>query len=138
MKYLKLNILKSKIELLFGSATYTFTMLKSGIDLIKSIIKKFEKAPNIPTDPSPSDNSTNVDLNVNLSWICVDPTLFDKVKFDIYFGMTNPPPLIISSHNTNYYEIGAQSSNPTYYWKIVAIDKHGKTTTSPIWSFKTQ
>jgi len=98
-------------------------------------------APSKPSDPSPADNSTNITLDADLSWNCSDPDGHD-INYDIYFGTTSPPPLVISGHSSNSFELGPLQSNTTHYWKIVAEDAprvgKSRTITGPVWSFTTQ
>jgi hypothetical protein len=93
--------------------------------------------PEIPTNPNPVDGATNVDIAKDLSWTNSDPDIGDHVYSDLYFGTTNPPPLL----KTNIYEtacdVGLMQYLTTYYWKIVAHDSHGLTTDGPVWSFTT-
>jgi hypothetical protein len=92
--------------------------------------------PNIPSNPSPSNGAINVDVDSDFSWTGGDPN-GDDVTYDVYFGETNPPPLIYSNFPDTTYDPGTMQFGTTYYWKIVARDTHGATTTGPIWSFTT-
>jgi len=42
-----------------------------------------------------------------------------------------------SGHTSTSYDPGALSYNTKYYWKIVAKDNYGATTTGPVWDFTT-
>jgi outer membrane protein assembly factor BamB len=92
--------------------------------------------PTQPTNPSPSDEQTNVSLNPTLSWEASDPD-GDTVTFDIYFGTNSNPSLVESDLSTNTYNPGTLNSKVTYYWKVVAKDGKGSETEGPIWSFTT-
>jgi PKD repeat protein len=142
-QYMKLQILKSKPELFFDQITglintglYYYGQIQNLRDLLGKILNP-NHAPNMPSDPSPSDVATGVDVNSDLSWTCTDPDKGDTLTYDIYFGTTSPPPLVISGHNTTSFALGLLQSGITYYWKIVAKDPDGLTTTGPIWSFTT-
>jgi parallel beta-helix repeat protein len=93
--------------------------------------------PNIPSSPNPTNNSKNIDINTNLSWIGGDPDCGTIVTYDIYFGTSSDPPLKKSNHFNTSYEPGIMDFNTTYYWKIIAKDNHGESTTGPIWKFTT-
>jgi PKD repeat protein len=137
-EYLKLEIIKSKPELLFSGIISTITTITFVYNnLIKPILKAFNRAPNMPSNPFPGDNATGVDVNADISWSGDDPNPRDTTIYDIYFGTTSPPPLVISGHSNSNFELGTLLTNTTYYWKIVAIDKYSVTTTGPIWSFST-
>jgi len=92
--------------------------------------------PDIPSDPNPEDDATDVDINADLSWTGGDPDSGDTVTYDVYFGtMSSPPRVVWGQSGTTYDPTLAYSTQ--YYWKIVAFDNHGASTSGPIWSFTT-
>ena len=109
--------------------------------------------PNAPSNPNPDNLAEDVCVvDTTLSWTCEDidnSVCNDPLKYDVYFGKTNPPPLIVSNSQFNTYspfasELGAGQGrlarldyNTTYYWKIVTKDSFGATETSQIWRFTT-
>ncbi|MCX6667770.1 MAG: DUF2341 domain-containing protein [Euryarchaeota archaeon] len=92
--------------------------------------------PNTPSNPSPSNGATGVSVTSDLSWTGGDPN-GDPVTYDIYFGTSNPPPLVNLSHPDTSYNPGTMDSLTTYYWKIVAWDNYGLSAEGPIWHFTT-
>jgi len=80
---------------------------------------------------SPADGSKNVDINTNLRWSS------NAQSYDIYFGKTTPPPLIVSGWTNTVYDPGTLDYGTTYYWRIVAHSKEGQLKESPVWSFTT-
>ncbi|KYK26609.1 hypothetical protein AYK20_03545 [Thermoplasmatales archaeon SG8-52-1] len=90
--------------------------------------------PNAPSNPHPANDSTNIPIDTNLSWVCGDPD-GDIVAFDVYFGPVNPPPLV--ANNVTEYDPGLLEINTTYYWKIVAWDEYGASSAGDIWRFTT-
>ena len=94
--------------------------------------------PNTPSNPSPANGATSVEINADLSWIGGDPDPGDTVTYDVYFGDSSSPPKVVGNQSVNTYEPGALNFGTTYYWKIVAWDNHGATTEGPIWSFTTK
>jgi hypothetical protein len=94
--------------------------------------------PNTPSDPDPEDGATDVDINILLKWTGGDPNPGDSVKYDIYFGASNPPPLEAEDLMQAAYDPGTMILDTTYYWKIVSKDNQGLTTEGPIWSFTTE
>ena len=92
--------------------------------------------PNTPRYPEPSNQSTNVLTNADLSWTGGDPDN-DQVTYDIYFGTVSPPVKIISNQSLESYDPGQLINLTTYYWRIVAWDEHGLSTAGPLWSFIT-
>jgi len=94
-------------------------------------------APSNPSDPSPTDGSTHQSITVTLSWNCTDPDS-DPLTYDIYFGNTNPPTAIVSANQTaTTLERTALEASVTYYWKIVAKDGRGDSTSGDVWRFTT-
>lgn len=92
--------------------------------------------PNQPSDPNPLNGSIDQPLDLNLSWTCSDPD-GDPLTYDVYFGTSNNPPLVADNRTTTTYNPGQLNNNIKYYWKIVAKDNHGASTSGPIWSFNT-
>ena len=93
--------------------------------------------PNTPASPSPAEGAINQTLNVPLRWIGADPE-GDSVTYDVYFGTDNPPATKVSSgQSATTYAPGTLATGTTYYWNVIAQDKHGSTTTGPVWSFTT-
>jgi len=93
--------------------------------------------PEVPTNPKPVDGAINVDVTKDLTWTNSDPDIGEDVYSDLYFGTTNPPPLLQANIFETTYDVGIMEFNTTYYWKIVAHDNHGQVTEGPLWSFTT-
>jgi hypothetical protein len=94
--------------------------------------------PYTPYNPSPSNHATGVSIYADLSWSGGDPDASDTVTYDVYFGVSPSPPLVSSGQSATSYDPGTLSYGTTYYWKIVAKDNHGASTTGPVWDFTTQ
>ena len=94
--------------------------------------------PNPPSNPSPSNHATNVSIDADLSWSGGDPDAGDTVTYDVYFGISTPPPLVSNDQSATTYDPGTLSYSTIYYWKIIATDNHGASTEGPIWDFATQ
>jgi hypothetical protein len=94
--------------------------------------------PYTPSNPSPADGATGVDINTTMSWNGGDPDPGDIVTYDIFFGTTTPPPKLVNNHTTPSYQPATLQENTTYYWKIVSWDNHDASATGPIWSFTTE
>ena len=93
--------------------------------------------PAVPTNPKPVDGATNVDVTKDLSWTNSDPDIGEDVYSDLYFGTTNPPPLLKTNIFETTYDVGIMQFSTKYYWKIIAHDNHGQVTEGAIWSFTT-
>ncbi|KYK32050.1 MAG: hypothetical protein AYK22_00375 [Thermoplasmatales archaeon SG8-52-3] len=96
------------------------------------------RAPNTPSSPNPSDGKTNVDINADMTWQGGDPDWFDTVTYDIYFGTTNPPPLVESDTEDTTYDPGTLEYETIYYWQIIATDPSEVTSEGPVWEFSTE
>ena len=92
--------------------------------------------PNQPTCVSPADGATDVDVNADLSWSCTDPDS-DPLTYDVYFGTSSSPPLVSTGQSASSYDPGTMIGGVKYYWKIVAWDNHGASTSGPVWNFTT-
>ena len=95
--------------------------------------------PNIPSNPSPANHATDGSINAHLSWTGGDPDAGNTVTYNVYFGTSPTAPMAMVSHNQmgTSYAPGTLAYNTTYYWKIVATDNHGASTTGPLWDFTT-
>jgi hypothetical protein len=94
--------------------------------------------PDVPSNPRPADNATNVSRFLTVQWLGGDPNPADTVKYDIIIGTTNPPTnVFISNTLATAIDIGVVASNTIIYWKIIAKDNHNVFTEGPVWKFTT-
>ncbi len=93
-------------------------------------------APYEPSNPNPENNSIDIEIDTILSWTGGDPDTCDTVTYNIYFGTTNPPPLV-DTVDVESYNPGSLNHFITYYWQIISQDTHGESTAGPIWNFAT-
>jgi hypothetical protein len=93
--------------------------------------------PYVPSSPSPVNGSTSVSVNVDLSWQGGDPDAGDTVTYDVYFGTSSSPSIVSHNQSSSIYDPGTLAYSTYYYWKIVAWDNHGASTTGPRWQFRT-
>ena len=93
--------------------------------------------PNQPSNPNPANGAINQPTTLTLTWNCSDPN-GDPLTYDVYFGTSSNPPLVSGNQTGTSYNPGQLNNSTTYYWKIVAKDNQGGTTTGPVWSFTTQ
>jgi len=93
--------------------------------------------PYAPYNPNPENGAENVSLDVYLRWSGGDLDAGDNITYDVYFGEANPPPKVSDNQIEEYYTPGELKSNTTYYWRVVAEDSYGLTSSSSIWSFTT-
>jgi len=93
--------------------------------------------PNPLNSPYPADHAIAVSTNTNLSWSGGDPDAGDTVAYGVYFGTSSSPTEISESQTETSYSPRTLDYNTKYYWKIVATDSHGASTTGPLWDFTT-
>ena len=95
--------------------------------------------PKVPFNPSPSDGAADQSVNVNLGWSGGDPDPGDTVIYDVYFEASDSTPdeLICDGVTSAFCDPGTLSYGARYYWKVIARDSHGATTTEPVWDFTT-
>ena len=88
-----------------------------------------------PSSPSPADGAEHISpSDVLLNWECTGGTAAET--YDIYLGLSSPPPLAYASIIDNEWAIMGLMSDTTYYWQIRS-HCGGETQFGPIWSFST-
>ena len=93
--------------------------------------------PYIPSDPHPIEGAVDIGLKTHLSWTSGDPDPGDKAVYDLFFGTTSEPELLIENLQMPNYYPGALANNTQYYWKVVARDTNQAEAIGPIWTFTT-
>jgi hypothetical protein len=89
--------------------------------------------PGVVSNPSPSNQATNVSTNPTLSWSGSS----NADSYDVYFGTTSDPTTLAGSTTSTSFPLPGLNLNTTYYWKIVARNNCGQSTSGPVWSFST-
>ena len=93
-------------------------------------------APNIPSNPNPSDRTIGQPVDVTFSWLCSDPD-GDSLSYNVYFDTDRPLTLVSERQSENFYNPDILDSAATYYWQIVAYDSHEDSTVGYEWRFTT-
>ena len=106
-------------------------------EMIDTNYKPQNMPPYPPTNPYPANGSTDVAIDVILSWNCSDPD-DDLLTYDVYFGTSLPPSKVSSNQSATTYNPGMLEYNTTYYWKVIAFDGYNHSTPGEIWTFKTK
>jgi len=89
--------------------------------------------PGTPSNPSPANGETDVSINADLDWSdCVNTDFYD-----VYFGTSSSFVDKYGSTSNSRYTLPPLQSSKTYYWKIVAKNDCGKSTSGPVWEFTT-
>lgn len=89
-------------------------------------------SPSAPTNISPTDGYARTFPNPTLSW----DNGGGAINYDVYFDTVNPPTALVSSAQTSTSYSATTNDGTTYYWKIVARNNNGTTSTS-VFSFVT-
>ncbi len=95
--------------------------------------------PNQPSNPDPYAGETNVDVETDLSWTCSDPD-GDSLVYDVYLEANDQSPdVLVSYHQSQpYYDPPNPLEYETHYWwRIVAWDSFGESTSGPNWDLFT-
>ena len=106
------------------------------VRLVKST-GSLNNSPAVPSNPTPSHNSMGLAISLTLSWSCSDPD-GDALTYDVYFGTdSNPITTISTNQSAQNISHSGLTNFTTYYWKVVAKDNKGGSTSSPVWIFHT-
>jgi hypothetical protein len=95
--------------------------------------------PTAPSNPSPSNGSTNRNENSNLAWQGGVSTCGLPVTYDVYFGTTATlgEEHKLGSTVDKSWNLPRLAYLTKYYWKVVARDANGATP-GPVWNFTTR
>ena len=89
--------------------------------------------PAAPSGPSPSSAATAVSISTSLTWAASA----GASTYDVAFGTTSPPPLVLTGQAaTSYTPPAALAYAKKYYWRITARGPGGSKA-GPVWSFTT-
>jgi uncharacterized protein (TIGR02145 family) len=119
----------------FGKVLTVFLILL--LSCTNKSIESENQPPEVPSTPIPNDGATDQETSLTLSWACEDPE-GSQITYDVYLGSNANPPIVSSAQDDNSYVITDLLFETNYFWKIVARDDGGRTTSSPIWEFTTR
>jgi hypothetical protein len=128
--------------LAFGSHVATITVTSNGgnATIIVRVTRSddaCEGAPDAPSGPSPGNGDTGVSVASSLDWERGESQCDDlDATYDVYFGTSSPPPFHHNNGGSKSWDPGGLASNTLYYWRVVAKDANGSTS-SATWSFRT-
>ncbi|HVQ01367.1 MAG TPA: Ig-like domain-containing protein, partial [Candidatus Thermoplasmatota archaeon] len=125
------------LEDMLLSHTYLF-VCPADVPQSFKIICSVDQPPNTPSNPNPSNQSTDVLLNTDLSWTGGDPDSGDTVTYDVFFGTSTSPPKVASNISATSYDPGTMEYFTRYYWRIIAWDNHDMSAKGPLWWFITE
>ncbi len=91
-----------------------------------------------PMSPMPADKSAEIRSTTLLRWECSDGD-GDQLEYDVYFGPTNPPVIRIAQQIADRGVLLPRlDTAKTYYWMVIAKDRHGGISKGPLWQFTTE
>jgi 1-phosphatidylinositol phosphodiesterase len=95
-------------------------------------------APDVPSAPSPPDESTDQPTMLTLTWAGGDPD-GDAVTYDVTLdpGDDTPETVICDDVLSPSCDPGMLVTGTPYYWQVIATDEHSATTAGPVWAFAT-
>ena len=95
--------------------------------------------PDTPSAPAPINAAVTPSPNVQLKW----EGGFWAWKYDLYFGTTPNPPLLVANLTTGFpgpntpetYQLPVLEPGATYYWRVVGKTMADMSKNGPVWSF---
>jgi len=91
-----------------------------------------------PVDPTPADGAEGVPLTQTLFWVADDPDEDDVLTYDVYLGVDPEPGLAASGITQTAWAPPALEYSTEYFWRVVAKDSRGDSTSSALWTFTTR
>lgn len=128
------------VQTTVGSAAVTASL---GASSPWGVVAAAFKPLGAPGSPSPSSGATGVSTTLTATWTAAGAN--GPTGFDVYFGLTNPPPYFNTTTNRSFSPqcddfagciFPPLAKSTTYFWKIVTISVAGRTA-GPVWSFTT-
>jgi len=84
--------------------------------------------------PKKGESVQQISGNINLEWKGSDVD-GDIINYDIYFGNSLIPPILISKINSTTIKDVPVKENITYYWKVITRDSKGNLSDSGLYQF---
>ena len=88
-----------------------------------TIVPKPTSGPAAPGRPESGQTAQPASAQPNADWTAPGAT-----SYDVSFGTTNPPPLVVSGSSSASYTPPALTNATTYFWQVVARNSAGATT----------
>jgi len=142
-KFVSEGVLECNVSGLLPDTSYSWTVNIFNEDgpkatFVFSFKTSKNTGPNKPVAVSPVNNDLNVSTICKLSWSCDCFNLSACLVYDVYFGTSNNPILLVENiSNTSYLVPYVLKLDTTYFWKVVATDSFGNSAESDVWSFTT-
>ena len=132
----------ARSELTMGDNVATITVTSNGGSETITVLAtrtgdSCSDVPSTPSAPGPDNDAEGVPLSAVLSWEGGDSECDGfTATYDVYFGTATTPPFHHNNGSSKSWDPPALESNTLYYWRVVARDANGSTT-STTWSFRT-
>ncbi|HOO33823.1 MAG TPA: caspase family protein [Thermotogota bacterium] len=94
--------------------------------------------PTAPTGPNPASGSTDQETSLTLSWTASTDADGDPVTYDVYMDKTSNPTTFKGSVSGTSFNVSNLSYATLYYWKVVAKDNNGGSTSGSVWNLTTK
>jgi hypothetical protein len=94
--------------------------------------------PTAPTNPTPASGSADRETSLTLSWTASTDADSDPITYDVYMDKTNNPTTLKGSVSGTSFNVSNLSYSTQYYWKVVAKDNNGGSTSGSVWNFTTK
>jgi len=94
-----------------------------------------ELPPPAAGNPMPANDAADVPHATVLQWSGVADPDGGDVKYDVYLGLSDDPPLVAEDLTTNSYQPVGVHSKRMYHWRVVAKDDENHETSSNVWAF---
>lgn len=123
-----------------GQHTVKVEVVDSHNNLVEkswSVDVRENRAPEVPSSPTPSVDATGVTTDASLSWSGGDPD-GDSVTYSVYLEKGDPTPDTVVSNTSSTSTTVSLTPGATYYWKVEAVDEYGSSTQSDVWTFSTE
>jgi hypothetical protein len=114
-----------------GSLTGTTNPQNLTMSAPRSVVASFAVPPPSVVLDSPKNGATGISRTPTLRWSVSK----GATSYDVYFGTSPSPPFVENATGTSY-KPGTLNANTIYYWRIVAKNGLGSTS-SATWSFTT-
>ncbi|HWN82138.1 MAG TPA: hypothetical protein VNM87_08590, partial [Candidatus Udaeobacter sp.] len=93
--------------------------------------------PSAPANPSPANSTAGVPLAIDLAWSPGQDPDGDPLTYDVFFGLTDPPPFAGNRAQPSFDPPGDLAPDSHYYWRVLTRDGHNAPVAGPIWEFVT-
>ncbi|HEX6790363.1 MAG TPA: FlgD immunoglobulin-like domain containing protein, partial [Candidatus Krumholzibacteria bacterium] len=98
----------------------------------------FVTKPNSPPSMAFGQTPVNGGIAHNppwMNWLATDVDAPEQsLRYNVYFGTTNPPPLVEAGRHAPNYSPGLLQEGTPYFWSITVSDPFASTP-GPVWSF---